>query len=143
MKNKFLLALKVILIVLTVVFTFTNVVAGIAFLSIDYKVLGLKLILLTVIGYDLATVLVMFKKEITAFILSVSASIMLIVMRSDFMLMRKSADAITLYEKRNLPSVSITAIILIFATVKLVKVIKDRRRKQALKDREKSPSIFS
>lgn len=142
MKNKFLIALKVVLVVLTLVFTFTNVTAGIAFLTIDKVALGIKLIVLTVIGYFLATILVFFKKEITAFILSAAGSIMLIIIRSEFWDMKDRSTAMDLYEKRNLPAISITAIILIFAIIKFVKLSSDRRMKKAQKDREKAPSIF-
>lgn len=142
MKNKFLIVLKVVLVALTLIFTFTNVTAGIAFLTIDKVALGIKLIVLTVIGYFLATVLVFFKKEITAFILSAAGSIMLIIIRSEFWDMKDRATAMNYYDQRHLPAISITAIILIFAIIKLTKVVSDHKRKKAQKDREKAPSIF-
>lgn len=143
MKKVVLLILKIILIVLTLIFTFTNVTAGIAFLSTDKTEMGIKLILLTVIGYDIATILVMFKKEIIAFVLSVVGSLMLLAIRTDFLQFRNKSTAIALYETRNLPAISITAVILIFAIIKAVKLIKSVRRKRAQKNREKAPSIFN
>ena len=142
MKKIFFLILKILLIALTLIFTFTNVVAGIAFLNIDKTVMGIKLIVLTVIGYDIATVLVLFKKEITGFILSLIGSLVLIAMRSDFMQLKSRSEGLALYETRHLPSLFITAVILIFAVIKLVKIIKEKKRQKALRDRQKSPSIF-
>lgn len=143
MKKTIFLILKIILIVLTLIFTFTNVTAGIAFLSTDKTEMGIKLIILTVIGYDIATILVMFKKEIIAFVLSAVGSLMLLAIRTDFLQFRDTSTAITLYETRNLPAISITAVILIFAIIKSVKLIKSVRRKRAQKNREKAPSIFN
>lgn len=142
MKKIFFLILKILLIALTLIFTFTNVVAGIAFLNIDKTVMGIKLIVLTVIGYDIATVLVLFKKEITGFILSLIGSLVLVAMRSDFMQLKSRSEGLALYETRHLPSLFITAVILIFAVIKLVKIIKKKKRQKALRDRQKSPSIF-
>lgn len=142
MKKIFFLILKILLIALTLIFTFTNVVAGIAFLNIDKTVMGIKLIVLTVIGYDIATVLVLFKKEITGFILSLIGSLVLVAMRSDFMQLKSRSEGLALYETRHLPSLFITAVILIFAVIKLVKIIKEKKRQKALRDRQKSPSIF-
>ena len=142
MKKIFFLILKILLIALTLIFTFTNVVAGIAFLNIDKTVMGIKLIVVTVIGYDIATVLVLFKKEITGFILSLIGSLVLVAMRSDFMQLKSRSEGLALYETRHLPSLFITAVILIFAVIKLVKIIKEKKRQKALRDRQKSPSIF-
>ena len=144
MKKIILNILKFSLIPLAIVFSFFNIVAGVAFISGNNVALGVTLITINVIGYVLAPILVFAKKEIVAGILSVASSITMLVLKNEFAaLSLVGNNSLELYKERHLPSIIITGVILIFAIIKFVKVIKDIRRKKALKNREKAPSIFN
>lgn len=143
MKKAIFIILKFLLLALTVVFSFFNIVAGTAFINVGKVGVGVTLLALTILGYILATALVLFKKEIIAGALSLVASITLVAMKNNFIAIALvDNDIEKLYAQRHLPSVWITAIILIFAVIKLVKVIKEARIKKARKNREKAPSIL-
>lgn len=143
MKKVILIIIKILLTLLTIVFTFFNIVAGVALINGNNMAMGLELIALTVIGYDVATLLVWFRKEIIAGILSIAGSITLLTMRNEFYALKLIGNnSKELFNTRHLPSLYITAAILIFMIVKIILVIISMRRQKAIKNREKAPSIF-
>ncbi len=103
--------------------------------------LGAALIITTILGYIIPTILIMLNRTKLAPILSCVASLALIFIGAGFSNL-ELVNSITFY-RNHLPSIAITILIVLISLFSNLNEIKEFLRKREEKENEVAPSIFS
>lgn len=147
--EKFKFILKIGLAFVSAVWgLYFNIMVGFALINIHYTegaegalAVGIILVVAALVGFGLGSVLAILDKSVISTVLVVAGSVMVIVARSMYMSIEfTSNNTYALFDSRNLPSISVTAIVLIIA---LINLYLKKKAKKIAEQSKKAPSIFS